>query len=48
MWPYTECEWNFITRTKKKQNKSEELKVIALASILPSIILISILYIILS
>jgi len=48
MWPYTECEWNFITRKKKKQNRSEDLKVLGLASILPSIILISILYILFS
>ena len=45
MWPYTECEWNFITHKSKKENKLEKFKILVLASILPSIILSSILYI---
>ena len=41
MWPYTDCEWNFITRTVKRSSKTEKAKLLIVASILPSIILAS-------
>ena len=47
MWPYTECEWNFVThgvkKNKKKVSNFKKYKTIVWASIVPSLTLVWIL-----
>ena len=48
MWPYTECEWNYITHGKKnnkiiKRNKIRQFKTLIWMSVVPSAVLVWIL-----
>ena len=40
MWPYNECEWNYITHGKKPKKKNDNWLLVAL-SLLPYAVAIS-------